>query len=103
MRYLLRGETLLLNMSGGMMPMAGATILDTVESEELIWPDRHDDERITLSRWPQGRHWYLSSTTNRVFIPLKYVSYEEALKVARRYVPAARIRTKECGGQLPPE
>ena len=94
---------MLVNSNGGMMPMAGATILDTVESEELIWPDRQDGERITLSRWPQGRHCYVSSTKNRVFIPLKYVSYEEALKVARRYVPAARIRTKECSGQLPPE
>ena len=62
---------MLVNMNGGMMPMAGATILDTVESEELIWPDRQDGERITLSRWPKGKHWYLASSTGRVFIPEK--------------------------------
>ena len=57
--YLLRGETLLVNSNGGIMPMEGAKILDTVESTSLHWDDRFDDEVITLSRWPQGRHWYL--------------------------------------------
>lgn len=101
-RYLLRGETVLVNMNGGMMPM-DVPILDTVESDDLHWDDRFDDEYITISRWPQAKHWYLSSNKNRVFVPVKYDSYTETYKEALRYAPANRIHTKECAGIVLPE
>ena len=61
-RYLLAGEIVLVNSSGGFMPADGTPILETVESDNLHWDERFDDERITISRWPKGKHWYLSST-----------------------------------------
>ncbi len=102
-RFLMQGEAVLVNAFGGMMPLAGAIILDTVESSVLHWPGRNDDEKITVSRWPAGRHWYLSSNKGRVFCPAKYDSLAEARHEALRYVPAERIKTKECAGALPPE
>jgi hypothetical protein len=101
--YLLRGETLLVNSNGGIMPMEGAIIFDTVESSKLHWNDRFEDEIVTVSRWPQAKHWYLASSKHRVFIPGKYNSYDEAHREALRYVPTERIKTKECAGALPPE
>lgn len=101
--YLLRGETVLVNCNGGIMPLDGVPIFDTVESDNIRWNDRFDDERVLISRWPRGKHYYLASNKNRVFIPTKYDSYDEAHREALRYVPADRIRTKECTGVLPPE
>ena len=102
-RYLMAGETLLVNSNGGIMPMRGIIILETVESDDLHWDDRFDDERITISRWPQAKHYYLASNKNRVFVPEKYNSYAEARREALRYVPTDRIRTKENARALPPE
>ena len=101
--YLLRGETLLVNSNGGIMPMEGVKVLETVESENISWNDRFEDEQIVISRWPEGRHWYLSSNKHRIFVPGKYDRYEEARREALRYVPTERIKTKECAGALPPE
>lgn len=58
-RYLMNGETLLVNSNGGIMPMDGVKVLETVESDDICWDNRYDDEIITVSRWPQARHWYL--------------------------------------------
>jgi hypothetical protein len=102
-RYLLNGETILVNSNGGIMPLAGTKILETVESDNIHWDDRFDDERITISRWPQAKHYYLASNKNRVFVPSKYNTYEEAEREALRYVPVDRIRVKENAGVLPPE
>jgi hypothetical protein len=43
---------------------------------------RFDDERITICRWPQGKHSYLCSSKHRIFVPDKHDSYDEARKVA---------------------
>jgi len=101
--YLLTGEAILVNSNGGIMPLDGTIILDTVESTSLHWNDRFDDEIVTICRWPQAKHWYLSSSKHRVFIPGKYNSYDEARREALRYVPKDHIKTKECAGALPPE
>jgi len=101
--YLLRGETLLVNSNGGMMPLDGVKILETVQSDKIDWDMRFDDEIVTICRWPEGRHWYLCSSKHRIFVPDKYDSYEEAHKVALRYVPADRLCVKENSGPLPPE
>lgn len=102
-RYLMNGETILVNCNGGILPLAGAKILDTVETDDIAWDEQLDREEITISRWPNAKHWYLSSSKSRIFIPEKYNSYAEAEQVARRFVPAHRIRTKENSGALPPE
>jgi len=102
-RYLLAGETVLVNSSGGFMLMGGTTILETIESGDLHWDDRFDTETITIHKWPKGKHWYLTSNKNRVFIPEKHGSLTAARKAALRFVPADRIETKENAGALPPE
>jgi len=96
--YLVAGETVLVNSSGGIMPFNGTIILETVESNDLHWNDRYDDEEITISRWPQGKHWYLVSNKERVFIPAKYSSYTEARTEALRYAPHDRLHLKERTG-----
>jgi hypothetical protein len=102
-RGLMNGETVLVNCNGGIMPMNGVKILATVETDDITWDERLDREEITISRWPSAKHWYLSSSQGRIFIPAKYNTYAEAEQVARRFVPAHRIRTKENSGALPPE
>ena len=59
--YLLRNETVVVNVNGDIMPMDGVKILETVESDDLHWSNRFDDERITLSKWPETKHWYLAA------------------------------------------
>jgi hypothetical protein len=72
------------NINGGMFPARESTILETVESDKIDWAIRYEDERITISRWPEARHYYLCSNRNRMFVPDKYNDYADALKAARR-------------------
>jgi len=95
-KFLIEGETILVNVNGGMLSAKEVKILETVESDDIDWDVRYEDEKITISRWPEGRHYYLCSNKNRVFIPDKYNDYADALKAARRYVPVARIISKGC-------
>ncbi len=95
-KFLIQGKTILVNFNGGIVTTDTVTILDTVQSDNLDWDIRYDDERVTISRWPEGRHYWLCSNKNRIFVPDKYVEYQDAYKAARRYVPAARITSKGC-------
>ena len=100
-RHLIRGETVLVNSSGGMMPYDETVVRTVVDREKMIWPsdEFNEEEVITISRWPQARHYYLSSNKNRVFVPTKYWSYESAKQTAELYT--SNIRTKENAGALP--
>jgi hypothetical protein len=99
-RFLTRGQAVLVNSNGGMMPLDGTIILETREidtKDGYKWPDDFaDDEIVTISRWPEAKHYYLSSSKDRIFAPEKYTVYEAARRVALRRVPAARIKTKGC-------
>jgi hypothetical protein len=86
-------KTVLINMNGGWMFMEDAIILDTVTSENIRWGDRYDTEIITISRWPKGRHFYLSSNKFRVFLPDKHNTYIGAFEDALQYVPSERIKS----------
>jgi hypothetical protein len=70
---LLEGEMLLVNCNGGLTPMLGTTILETVESDDLDWDVRHDDEIATCFRWPEGKHYCHCSNENRIFVPENHV------------------------------
>ena len=83
-KFLADGETVLVNVNGGMSPASSTAILETAESDTLDWAIRYADERITISRWPEGRRDYLCSSRGRVFVPDKYSQYADALKAARR-------------------
>jgi len=94
-KFLMTGAAILVNSSGGMMPYDETKVRTVVDREKMIWPsdDFDEEEIITISRWPKGRHFYLSSSTNRVFVPPKYVKYEDALDAAKEYTD--NIKTKE--------
>jgi len=93
-RFLLVGETILVNVNGGLMPFDGAIILETIGSDNLDWNTRFDDEIITISRWPEGKHYYLCSSKYRIFVPDRHPTFEDANKAALRFVPAERIKSK---------
>lgn len=81
---LLSAGPVMVNSSGGMLP-PGGKVLSTIESKTMSWPVIYEDEIITVCRWPEGRHFYLSSNKNRIFVPSKYHEYEAALHAARQY------------------
>lgn len=94
--FLLHGETVFVNHSGGMMPYDKTLVRTTVTKKKMIWPsdEFNPEEVITISRWPQAHHYYLSSSTDRVFVPPRYVSYEYARETAELYT--TNIRDKGC-------
>jgi hypothetical protein len=99
-RFLTRGQAVLVNSNGGMMPLDGTIILESRVLDTALgyeWPDDFaDDEIVTISRWPEAKHYYLSSSKNRMFVPEKYTVYESARKAALRRVKADHIVTKGC-------
>jgi hypothetical protein len=93
-RFFSEGETALVNVNGGLMPLDGTIILETVESDDIAWDERFDDEIITVSRWPQAKHFYLCSSKGRLFVPDKYATFEAAHTAALRFVPEERIKSR---------
>jgi hypothetical protein len=85
-------EDVLVNSSGGLLPLSAVTILDEVESDKLFWMDKYNDEKIIISRWPEGKHWYLTSNHNRVFCPSKYNSEKEAYEVAKIFTDKIKVK-----------
>lgn len=75
----------LINSNGGLMPREGAVVLDSVESDKLDWPEKFEDEIITISRWEGAKHYYLSSNKGRIFVPDKYNEYADARRAALRH------------------
>ena len=91
-KYLLQGMTLGINCAGGFAPLSGFIILSTLESETLDWPDYFPDERITIAKWPDGKHWYVISSKNRVFAQSKFIGYEDARNYALKFTNSVRSR-----------
>ena len=89
------GETILVNMNGGIMPFDDTIILETETSDDLSWDVRFEDEIVTISKWFKGNHYWLSSSKGRIFVPDKYNTFESAYRAALRYVPVGRI-TSRC-------
>jgi|WetSurMetagenome_2_1015567.scaffolds.fasta_scaffold48853_6 hypothetical protein len=89
--YLWKGP-IVVNSCGGLLPLEDVVVLDTVDSEELDFHVRYDDEIITISRWPQGHHYYLASNKLRIFDPVKYISFAGAYQAALRFVSKDRIK-----------
>jgi hypothetical protein len=89
------GHSLLVNDMGGMCDLSPSMIvLETRESESLVWPKMEEkpEERIKITRYPTGgAHFYLSSNTGRLFAPKKYSTFEAARRVALMYVPEGKI------------
>jgi len=91
-KQFLRGERFIfVNSAGGWMPYVERDIKATIRQNKLSWPTTYDDEIITVSRWPNAAHWYLSSNKNRLFDPGKYGTIEMARQAASAYVPPSQI------------
>ena len=58
----------------------------------MKWPHKYKDEIIKISQFPDGSHWYLSSSENRLFTPEKYPNYDAAFKMAENYVSKDKIK-----------
>lgn len=85
----------LVNPAGGFVAKRDLIVLAEIKRRDLIWPEVFADEIITISRWPKGTHYYLSSNRGRVFVPEKFVTYRAARLAALRYVPADRIKSRD--------
>lgn len=94
-KFLSVRTTLIVNSRGGMLPLNSVEIITEVKSEKMHWPcERGGSEKITISRWPQTNHYYLSSNMGRIFVPPKYAHYEDARTVAEMY--SNKIEDKGC-------
>lgn len=83
-KQLFRGRVLV-NSRGGILPN-DVRVLAEVTRVKMLWPGPFDPkEVITISRWPKGFHFYLSSSKERIFTPPKYETLEEAREVAEIY------------------
>ena len=93
---LLAGRTVLVNSCGGWMPWPSqSTLRAMVSSPTLDWPETPDPfERITISRWADAVHWYLSSNKGRVFVPEKHATLEAAKAQALKHVGDGSIHVK---------
>lgn len=92
-RYLLAGITVVVNPSGGMLPLSDVKVLATIEAKKMSWPTHFEGEIITISRWPKGLHYYLSSNMDRIFVPSKYTKYEDALGAAEKYTDKIKLKS----------
>ena len=89
------GTTLVVNRNGGALPLDSVEVVTEIESEKMYWPrERGSFEVITISRWLQSQHYYLSSNMGRVFVPPKYAHYEDARLVAEMYTD--KIEDRGC-------
>ena len=90
----LQDGEVLVNLAGGFVAKRDLIDLAEIESDDLTWPEHFADEIITISRWPKGRHNYLCSNRNRLFVPERFSTYRAAEEVALKYVSSDRIRAR---------
>jgi len=93
-KYLAAGITLAVNSVGGMIPLDSVRVIAETETPKLIWPGGYRDEVITISRWSKGKHYYLSSNKDRIFVPGKHNTYANAVREAQMYTD--NIQDKGC-------
>jgi len=83
--FLKEGE-IMVNSVGGMYcpKWVEQEILDTIESDELIFPE---EERIKVSQWVEGKHWYakVDKTTVEWKGRTKWDTREQALECALKF------------------
>jgi len=91
-RQLAAGKPILVNSRGGLLIMADVEVLSAIKSDKMQWPDYDKSEIITIAKWPEGKHYYLSSNKNRVFVPSKYVNFDDACATAKVYTDKIKTR-----------
>jgi hypothetical protein len=73
----------------GFTPDCGQRVVHEIVKNEYDFPET--DEIITISRWGDGKHFYLSSSTGRDF-KKKYNTYKQAEERALKFVDKDNIR-----------
>lgn len=92
-RYLEEGP-ILINKNGGWMDYDPKFEKDRIIKDKMVFPeDSESNEIITIKRWQ--KHWYLSSSKDRIFVPEKTNSLKDAEKMALNYVGKENIRVDE--------
>jgi hypothetical protein len=87
---------LLFNKDGGWMFFNPKYLLETCTSDILKFPEEtYKHEIITIKKWPQGKHWYLTSSVERIFVPEKHNTIKEARELAEQYVDPDHIRVDD--------
>lgn len=90
-KYRVDGITIGVNSRGGILPLDSVRVLATVEKDKMAWPTLHKGEAITITRWPEMSHWYLTSDKDRIFVPIKYTRLEDARRVAQLYTENIKV------------
>jgi len=88
-------DYIFVNAVGGFVPPSGIQVFKEITSGDLLWPGAYVDEKITMSRWEAGTHYYLVSSKGRIFVPEKFDTETEALQHALNFVPRERIEFKQ--------
>lgn len=97
----IEGKTIAVNRNGGWSIPRDEQIIDEIQTDTCVFPG--DDrplpmgraKKITISRWPDAKHWYMASNFCSVFIPNKYNTVGEALAMAGEYVDDEAIEVKD--------
>lgn len=95
------GLTVLVNKNGGWIPKDDSiNILETKVKNCFIFPvdvpESLKSEHISISQWPNGKHYYLKSNRGRIFSPHKFDTFQEAFDAALKTgVPKENIYTKK--------
>ena len=92
-RHQQNGETLYVNSRGGWMNDKGIKILAEIETEK--WPEEIEGEIITISKWPAGKHYYLASNKERIFLENKFDDVLLAREHAKLFVSEANIKISD--------
>jgi hypothetical protein len=80
---------------GQMFPPVNFVIHTELEKAKLAFPTEDNSEIITITKWKDGLHYYLSSNKGRIFEVSRYSNYDSAFKEAKRHVGTKRIKYKE--------
>jgi hypothetical protein len=73
-------------------PCEESEVLARIKRRELIWPDA--DAEITVSKWPEGRHWYLSAKGGMVFSPHRFNTQKGAVEWATKISSNVKVKSR---------
>jgi hypothetical protein len=70
----------------------GQRIIEEREVNVFAFPVDDKPEIITIGKWPDGKHFYIKSSKQRVFTQNKYNTFEEAEREALLYADKEHIK-----------
>lgn len=96
-KFLSQGRTIFINRNGGYSFAEGYTVLEQRVLDTMMFPPADEVvERITVSRYPGCKHYYLSSNMiGRIFAENQFWKKQTAVDAAKQYVDEDHITVKE--------